>query len=109
MADNQNKEKVAFIKTIGTKYGPMEKLSIELNKIGKVVEKDGRTFLEIPSDCKAFNKYEKDGAAPRFFLNFNLNTFRTAQLDEWEPDANQSNNNSSSPAGNGGDDDDLPF
>ena len=103
MADNAEKKRVAFVKSIPTKNGPMEKVSIELNQVGTVFEKDGRTFLEIPKDCKFFNKYEKDGQNPRYFLNFILNTYKSMAPDEYEPDAN---NNS---GGGTGDNDDLPF
>ena len=104
MAD-EKKDNIAFSKTIATKFGPMEKISIEVNKIGNVIEKDGRTFLEIPKGCKFFNKYEKDGAAPRYFMNFVRNTYASISVDEYEPDANASNSGSSE----GGNADDLPF
>ena len=107
MADNANQnDKVAFVKTIGTKYGPMEKVSIELNKIGQVAEKDGKVYLILPQDHKALNKYEKDGQEPRFFLNFVSNTFKSLKLDEYDPEAN---NNSGGGASSDDGKDDLPF
>ena len=87
----EEKVRIAFSKTIGTKNGPMEKISIELNKIGNVIEKDGRTFLEIPKDCKYINKYEKDGEKPRWFMNLVRNVYATINVDEYQPEAKNEN------------------
>ena len=105
--NNQAQERVAFIKTINTKYGPMEKLSLELNKIGKVAEKDGKLYLILDPNSPEIEKYEKDGAAPRWFLKFVLNTFKSVKLDQFVPEPQDGNNNAGQASQE--DVDDLPF
>lgn len=104
MAEEKKKNRVAFVKTISTKYGPMEKVSLELNEIGQVAVKDGKVYLILDAKHKALNVYEKDGQASRYFLNFNLNRYASMSLDEYEKQEGNSGNQ-----GGGDDVDDLPF
>lgn len=97
------KKRVAFVKQIVTKNGLLDKLSIELNQIGQVAEKEGKTYLILDDNCKALNKYEKEGQETRYFLNMNMNRYTSITLDEYQREGGGSSSSGAQQT------DDLPF
>lgn len=87
----QKKKSIARIQTKYTKNGPLGKLSIELNEIGPIHIKDGRTFVEIPKDCEFYRTHQKNQGDPvRHFLNFDVKQYQYIEPDTWTPDSSES-------------------
>ena len=100
------KEKIGNLQSVNTQKGSFEKLSIELNKIGNVIEKNGKVYIEMDANADGLNPYSKDGET-RYFFNMIINTYRSLTVDAWKPNGGGGGNTGGQSSSGGGDD--LPF
>lgn len=99
---SDEKKRIGNVQTIGGKFGSFKKLSLDLESIGSVIEKDGKVYVEI-SSSEGYNKWEKEGKT-KHFLNLVLNDYTTVSLDSFKPSSGGGGSKSSDSGS-----DDLPF